>query len=53
MGPALMTGTRLLLFDSRRHGDRGVDVARRLGLDVVHLPEDHDVFVRRLRELMP
>jgi hypothetical protein len=53
VGPALMTGTRLLLFDSRRHGDRGVDVARRLGLDVVHLPEDHDVFVRRLRELLP
>jgi hypothetical protein len=51
VGPALMTGARLLLFDSKRHGDRGVGVARRLGLDVVHLPEDHDVFVRRLREL--
>lgn len=51
VGPALMTGARLLLFDSKRHGDQGVSVARRLGLDVVHLPEDHDVFVRRLREL--
>lgn len=52
-GPALMTGARVLLFDSRRNGDGGVDVARRLGLDVVHLPDDHDVFVRRLRELSP
>jgi hypothetical protein len=53
VGPALMTGAQLLLFDSNRQGDRGVTVARRLGLDVVHLPEDHDVLVRRLRELPP
>jgi len=52
VGPALMTGARLLLFDSRRHGDRGITVARRLGLDVVHLPDDQDVLMRRLGELM-
>jgi hypothetical protein len=51
VGPAIMTGAHVLLFDSKRHGDQGVTVARRLGLDVVHLPEDHDVLVRRLREL--
>ena len=51
VGPALMTGAQLLLFDSNRHGDRGVTIARRLGLDVVHLPEDHEILVRRLREL--
>jgi hypothetical protein len=53
VGPALMTGAQLLLFDSHKRGDGGVTVARRLGLDVVHLPEDHDVLVRRLRELPP
>ena len=51
VGPALMTGAQLLLFDSHKRADRGVTAARRLGLDVVHLPEDHEVFVRRLREL--
>lgn len=53
VGPALMTGAQLLLFDSHKHGDGGVTVARRLGLDVVHLPDDHEVLVRRLRELAP
>lgn len=53
VGPALMTGARLLLFSSNRHGDGGIGVARRLGLDVVHLPGDQDVFLRRLRELPP
>jgi len=51
VGPALMTGAQLLLFDSRRHGDGGLNAARRLGLDVVHLPDDHEVLVRRLRDL--
>ena len=51
VGPALMTGAQLLLFDSHRRADRSVTAARRLGLDVVHLPEDHEVLVRRLREL--
>ena len=53
VGPALMTGAQLVLFDSSRHGERGVTAARRLGLDVVHLPDDHDVLVRRLQELPP
>jgi len=53
VGPALMTGAQLLLFDSRRHGDGGITVARRLGLDLVHLPDDHEVLARRLRELAP
>jgi len=51
VGPALMTGAQLLLFDSHKRADRGVTAARRLGLDVVHLPDDHEVLVRRLREL--
>lgn len=51
VGPALMTGAQLLLFDSRKRADRSVTAARRLGLDLVHLPEDHDVLDRRLREL--
>jgi hypothetical protein len=53
VGPALMTGAQLLLFDSPRHAAVGVDIARRLGLDVVHLPDDHELLLQRLRELLP
>lgn len=53
VGPALMTGAQLLLFDSPRHAAVGVNVARRLGLDVVHLPDDHELLPQRLRELLP
>jgi len=53
LGPALMTGARLVLFHSGRNGDGGLDVARRLGLDVVHLPEDYERLVRELRDLPP
>ena len=59
LGPALMTGARLLLFDSRDRGDQGdraahgADVARQLGIDVLHLPEDLDLLLLRLRELPP
>lgn len=53
VGPVLMTGAQLLLFDSPRHATVGVDVARRLGLDVLHLPDDHERLLQRLRELLP
>ena len=53
LGPALMTGARLLVFASHRHGDRGLDVASRLALDVVHLPDDYDRLLRELRDLAP
>ena len=53
VGPVLTTGAQLLLFDSRQHAADGVDVARRLGLNVVHLPDDHAVLLQRLRELLP
>lgn len=53
VGPAFMTGAQVLLFDSRRHGDGGITVARRLGLDLVHLPDDHEALARHLRELAP
>jgi hypothetical protein len=53
VGPVIMTGAQLLLFDSPRHAAVGVDVARRLGLDVVHLPDDHALLLQRLRELLP
>ena len=51
VGPALMTGARLLIVHSDHHGERGVEVARRLSLDVVRLPEDYDSLMRVLREL--
>lgn len=51
VGPVLMTGTQLLLFDSPGHAAGGVDVARRLGLDIVHLPDDYELLLQRLGEL--
>jgi hypothetical protein len=53
VGPVLMTGAQLLLFDAPGHAAGGVDVARRLGLNVVHLPDDHELLLQRLRELLP
>lgn len=54
IGPALMTGTRLLVFDARsgqgREG-RGARLARRVGIDVVRLPDDHEHLLRCLEEL--
>ena len=53
VGPVLRTGTQLLLFDSPRHAADSVEVARRLGLNVLHLPDDHERLLQRLRDLVP
>ena len=52
VGPALMTGSELLLFrSSRTRRDIG-DIAERLGVTVVDLPSEQEVLTRRLRELL-
>jgi hypothetical protein len=51
VGPALMTGARILLVapDKRRYN--GAGVAERLGLTVIRMPSDHERLVRWLDEL--
>lgn len=52
VGPALMTGARILLFRSR-HTVRDVsDLARRLDLEVLEMPADSEALTRRLRDLL-
>ena len=51
IGPALMTGTRILVFDAGGRGERGAKLARHGGIEVVHLPDDHEKLLRCLEEL--
>jgi hypothetical protein len=48
--PALMSGARVLLIDGKRHGERVATVGRRLGLEVIHLPDDNELLLGRLRD---
>lgn len=50
VGPALMTGARVLLFSSPRGSD-GADIAQRLGLTVLRMPDDQGAFLQWLRDL--
>ena len=50
VGLALMTGARVLLIDAKQHGERAASVARRLGLEVVRLPDDNELLLGRLRD---
>lgn len=51
LGPALMTGARVLVFAARGGANRGAALARRAGIDVVRLPDDHEKLLRCLDEL--
>ncbi len=51
IGPALMTGSRVLLFRSRRTQRDVRELASRLGLPVVDMPSKHETQTERLREL--
>ena len=42
IGPALMTGSRVLLFRSRRTRRDVSDLAGRLGVDVMDMPMEHE-----------
>lgn len=51
IGPALMTGARLLVFEAGGGDKRGAALARRAGIDVVRLPDEHDKLLRCIDEL--
>jgi hypothetical protein len=52
IGPALMTGSRVLLFRSRRTTRDASELSTRLGLSVAEMPLDHDPFSRLLHRLL-
>lgn len=52
IGPALMTGSRVLLFKSRRTQRDAGELATRLGLTVVDMPTRHETLTQILRELI-
>jgi hypothetical protein len=52
IGPALMTGAKVLLFRSGRTTHDARDFARRHGLSIAELPRDHDAFSTLLNELL-
>ncbi|HEV7994498.1 MAG TPA: hypothetical protein VGP25_21935 [Gemmatimonadaceae bacterium] len=52
IGPALMTGSRALLFRSRRTQRDTSSLAERLGLMVVDMPTRHETLTQILRELL-
>lgn len=51
IGPALMTGSRVLLFRSRRTQRDVGELASRLGLHVIDMPPRHETLTALLREL--
>ena len=52
VGPALMTGSKVLLFRSRRTEQDRTVFAERLGLRVVEMPLDHRELTRVLQQIL-
>jgi hypothetical protein len=52
VGPALMTGSRVLLFRSRRTRRDTSELSERLGLRTMEMPVEHESLVRLLDELI-
>ena len=52
VGPALMTGSRVLLFRSHRTERDMTDFANRLSLRVVEMPMEHEPLSRLLTEML-
>ena len=52
VGPALMTGSRVLLFRSRRTKRDATELSTRLGLRVAEMPMDHGAFSRLLHGML-
>jgi DNA-binding NtrC family response regulator len=50
IGPALMTGAKVLLFRSRRTARDMGELTRRLALVVVEMPVDHEELSHQLRQ---
>lgn len=53
VGPALMTGSKVLLFRSRRTRRDVSEMSDRLGLRTIDMPMEHESLTKLLRELMP
>ena len=52
VGPALMTGGRVLLFRSRRTERDMTEFASRLSLRIVDMPLEHEMFTDLLHEML-
>jgi hypothetical protein len=53
VGPALMTGSRVVLFRSRRTRRDVSEMANRLGLRTIEMPHEHETLTSLLHELVP
>lgn len=53
IGPALMTGSQVVLFRSRRTKHDVSAMANRLGLRTVEMPAEHESLTMVVQELMP
>ena len=51
IGPALMTGSRVLLFRSRRTRRDVSELSTRLGLRIARMPMDHEPLSQLLRQM--
>lgn len=52
IGPALMTGSRVLVFRSRRTRRDVSELTDRLGLRVVEMPMEHESLTQLLRQML-
>lgn len=52
LGPALMTGSQVLLFRSRRTTRDIGDLAERLGVTVAEMPEGHEMLMETVGRLL-
>jgi hypothetical protein len=52
IGPALMTGSRVVLFRSRRTRRDGGELAARMGLHVIDMPAEHEALTRVLHDAL-
>jgi hypothetical protein len=52
IGPALMTGSRVLLFRSRRTRRDASELSRRLKLRVAEMPMEHDPLAQLLHQVL-
>ena len=51
IGPALMTGSRVLLFRSRRSKRDASELSTRLGVRIAEMPMDHEPLSQLLRQM--
>jgi DNA-binding NtrC family response regulator len=52
IGPAMMTGSRVMLFRSRRTRRDASELVTRLGIRMVEMPIEHESLSNVLRELL-